>query len=87
MFLADMFRHKNLENWTKIEKVMALTIKIFQITQCNGKSIVHEKQKSQKLKKILLPGPIPAVFFVENHLSIYKRIEKKIFSAYIQYTE
>ena len=31
---ADMFRHKNFENRTKIEGVMALTIKIFQITQC-----------------------------------------------------
>ena len=31
---ADMLRHKNFENRTKIEGVMALTIKIFQITQC-----------------------------------------------------
>ena len=31
---ADMFRHKNFENRIKIEGVMALTLKIFQITQC-----------------------------------------------------
>ena len=34
---ADMFRHQNFENRIKIEGVMALTIKIFQSTQC----IVH----------------------------------------------
>ena len=33
---------------------------------------VHEKQKSQKLKKILLPGSIPAVFW-KNHFSISSR--------------
>ena len=31
---ADVFRHKNFENRTKIEGVMALTIKTFQNTQC-----------------------------------------------------
>ena len=31
---ANMFRHKNFENQIKIEGVMALTLKIFQITQC-----------------------------------------------------
>ena len=31
---ADMLRHQNFENRTKIEGVMALTIKIFQMTQC-----------------------------------------------------
>ena len=31
---ADKLRHKNFENRTKIEGVMALTIKIFQNTQC-----------------------------------------------------
>ena len=31
---ADMFRHQNFENRTKIEGVMAVTIKTFQNTQC-----------------------------------------------------
>ena len=31
---ADTFRHTIFENRTKIEGVMALTIQIFQITQC-----------------------------------------------------
>ena len=31
---ANMFRHKNFENRIKIEGVMALTFKIFQITEC-----------------------------------------------------
>ena len=31
---VDMFRHQNFENRTGIEGVMALTIKIFQNTQC-----------------------------------------------------
>ena len=31
---ADVFRHKNFENQTKIKGVMALTIKTFQNTQC-----------------------------------------------------
>ena len=51
--------------------------------------VLHEKQKSLKLKKILLPGFIPAVFFL-NIISLYqkkylKNKKKKLFSSYIEF--
>ena len=39
--------------------------------------VLHEKQKSLKLKKILLPGFIPAVFFL-NIISLFHK-KKKMF--------
>ena len=36
----------------------------------NAWSMVHEKQKSQKLKKKLLPGSIPPVFLEKSSLYI-----------------
>jgi hypothetical protein len=37
---------------------------------------VHEKQKSQKLKKILLPGSIPALFLQKSTLYIIQKNKK-----------
>ena len=55
----------------------------------NAWSMVHEKQKSQKLKKNLLPGSIPAVFFKKSSLYIIKKnkknLKKKLFSSYIEF--
>jgi len=38
--------------------------------------MVHEKQKSQKLKKILLPGSIPALFLQKSFLYIKQKNKK-----------
>ena len=37
--------------------------------------VLQEKPKSQKLKKNLLPGSIPAVFFSKNHLFILNKLD------------
>ena len=51
--------------------------------------VLHEKQKSLKLKKILLPGFIPAVFLKISSLYIIKKNlknwKKKLFSSYIEF--
>ena len=49
----------------------------------NAWSMVHEKWKSQKFKKILLPGPIPAVFLEKSSLHITQKNKKNLKKKFI----
>ena len=86
---ADMFRHKNFENRIKIEGVMALTLKIFQITHC----MIHGPWKTKIAKVKKNPSSIVhSSWFFGKIISLHilykknKRLKKnKMFSAYIEF--
>ena len=65
----DMFRHKILKIGSKLRELWPWHSKFSKLLI--AWSMVHEKQKSQKLKKILVPSSIPAGFLEKSSLYIY----------------